>query len=387
MEKDDFDFKKFLKDELTIEKQKTKMDRLIEELRSRISELEERIDKLGQKPLLVGKVNRVLEDKGVEVEVRDGLTYLVSPGNLDYSHLNEGDRVALSRKNYVLMENLPNEKDPRAKKFMLENRPEVSYSDIGGVNEVVTEIRETVEFPLTKKQKFKKMGIRPPKAILLYGPPGTGKTLLAKAVAHHSNATFLNITGSELIRKYIGEGAKLIRHVFSIAREHSPTIMFIDELDAVGGKRLGDTGANQEVSRTLTQLLSEIDGFKPLGDVKIIGATNRFDLLDRALFRAGRFDRILEVPLPDEEARKEIFKIHLRGKNIRENNVDLNELVKKSKDASGAEIEATCNEAGILAIREGEEYITQKNLIRALKKVLKRKKREEELRKLTDFYT
>lgn len=387
MNEEEFDFKDILQNELEIKKQKSKMNQLVKQLKSRISELEERINKLGRKPLLVGVVKRAIEDKGVEVEVRDSLTYLVSPGNFDISEIEEGERVALSRKNYVLMDRLPSDHDPRAERFVVEDRPEVTYSDIGGLDRAIREIRETVELPLTRKQKFKEMGIHPPKAVLLHGPPGTGKTLLARAVAHHSNATFLNITGSELVRKYIGEGAKLVRHVFQVAKENAPTVLFIDELDSIGGKRLGDTGANQEVSRTLTQLLSEIDGFEPLGEVKIIGATNRFDLLDRALFRAGRFDRILEVPLPDLEARREIFKIHLRGKRVHRDELDLQELVEASKGASGADIEATCNESGILAIREDRDMISQEDLMKALEKVMKRKEEETARQMQVDFYT
>lgn len=387
MNEDEFDFKQLLQEEEAIKEQKTKMNQLITQLKSRISELEAKIDKLGQKPLLVGKVKGVIEGEGIEVKVRDGLTYLVSPGNLQASKIEAGDRVALAKKNYALMRHLPSEKDPRAKKFVVEERPDVSYSDIGGLEEEIREIKETVELPLTEKQKFKELGIRPPKAVLLHGPPGTGKTLLARAVAHHSNATFLNITGSELIRKYIGEGAKLIRHVFEVARAHAPTVLFIDELDAVGGKRLGDTSANQEVSRTLTQLLSEIDGFKPLGDVKIIGATNRFDLLDRALFRAGRFDRILEIPLPDTRAREKIFKIHLRNKSVKKEEINFKTLIKASKGASGADIEQICNEAGIFAIRQGKQEILQRHLLKATEKVLARKEEEKELKEEVDFYT
>ncbi|NIQ06399.1 MAG: AAA family ATPase [Candidatus Korarchaeota archaeon] len=387
MSEDEFDFKELFQTETTIEEQRLKMDRLIKQLKSRISELEEKIDKLGKKPLLVGSVNRIIEDRGVIVDVRDGLSYLVSPGHLGIEKIKEGDRVALSRENYVIVDKLPRETDPRAKRFLVEDRPDISYADVGGLADAIREIRETVELPLTKKEKFEKIGIRPPKAVLLYGPPGTGKTLLARAVAHHSNSTFLSITGSELVRKYIGEGAKLVRHVFSVARENAPTVLFIDELDAIGGRRLGDTGANQEVSRTLTQLLSEIDGFKPLDDVKIVGATNRFDLLDRALFRAGRFDRILQIPLPDVEAREEIFKIHLRGKKVMRKELDLKALVKHSEGASGADIEAACNEAGIFVIRREGTAISQKDLLKAIKKIMKRKEEEEELKKLTRFYT
>lgn len=388
MNENDFDSEEVLQTEdLPLDQQRLKMNRLVRQLKARISKLEEKIEKLDRKPLLVGKVKRVLKEKGIEVKVRDGLTYLVSSGKLEIPQLEEGEKVALSRENYAIMRKMPEEQDPRAKAFMIEERPEVSYTDIGGLDEAIREIRETVELPLTEKEKFKTMGIRPPKAVLLHGPPGTGKTLLARAVAHHSSATFLNITGSELIRKYIGEGAKLIRHVFSLAREKAPTVLFIDELDAVGGKRLGDTGADQEVGRTLTQLLSEIDGFQELGDVKIIGATNRFDLLDQALFRAGRFDRILEIPLPEANARKEIFKIHLRGKKVKREEIDFQTLVKKSEGASGADIEAICNEAGILAIREDDEAISQRHILQALNKVLKRKEHKAKLRKLETFYT
>jgi proteasome regulatory subunit len=210
----------------------------------------------------------------------------------------------------------------------------------------------------------------------LHGAPGTGKTLLAKAVAHETKATFIRIIGSELVQKFIGEGARLVREIFSLAKDKAPSILFIDELDAIGSQRLKiATSGDREVQRTLMQLLSELDGFESRGDVKIIGATNRVDILDPALLRPGRFDRLIEFPIPNEDARKEIFKIHTRNLNISEN-LNLNYLTKISEGATGADIKAVCTEAGMFAIREDSEIVTQKHLEHAIEKIMKKNKNQ-----------
>ncbi len=221
-----------------------------------------------------------------------------------------------------------------------------------------------------KPDLYRKVGIEPPKGVLLVGPPGTGKTLLAKAVANRTQATFIRFVGSELVQKYIGEGARLVRELFQLAREKSPSIVFIDELDSVGAKRLEiATSGDREVQRTLMQLLAELDGFNPLGEVKIIGATNRPDILDEALLRPGRFDRIIEIPMPGHEARMTIFKIHTRKMSVTPD-VDYGVLAGRCDGTTGADIHAMCTEAGMFAIREDREVVTMADFERAVDKVL-----------------
>ena len=254
----------------------------------------------------------------------------------------------------------------------IEEAPEISYADIGGLRQQLLEIRETVELPLLEPELFEKVGIEPPKGVLLTGLPGTGKTLCARAVAHETNATFIRVIGSELVQKFIGEGARLVREIFMLAREKAPAIIFIDELDAVGSHRLDiATSGDREVQRTLMQLLSELDGFDTRGQVAVLGATNRPDILDPALLRPGRFDRLIEFPLPDEDSRKEIFKIHTRGMNIEED-IDFSFLLAVTKDTTGADIKSICTEAGMFAIRDKRVSVTEKDFKKAIAKVQER---------------
>ncbi|HIP34711.1 MAG TPA: AAA family ATPase, partial [Methanothermococcus okinawensis] len=220
---------------------------------------------------------------------------------------------------------------------------------------------------------FEKVGIEPPKGVLLYGPPGTGKTLLAKAVAHETNATFIKIVGSELVKKFIGEGAKLVKDVFKLAREKAPSIIFIDEIDAIASRRTEAlTGGDREVQRTLMQLLAEMDGFDSRGDVKIIAATNRLDILDPAILRPGRFDRIIEIPAPGEEGRLDILKIHTRKMNLSKD-VDLTKIAKMTEGFVGADLKAVCTEAGMFAIRNKRDHVTMEDFINAVEKIKKKK--------------
>jgi len=258
--------------------------------------------------------------------------------------------------------------NPKAVEVLEEKVVEVTYEDIGGLSEEVRKIREMVELPLKHPELFQRLGIDPPKGVLLHGPPGTGKTLLAKAVATSAKATFIEIVASELVQKFIGEGAKLVREIFSLAREKAPSIIFIDEIDALAAERL-DAGVSgeREVQRTFMQLLTEIDGFKSLDNVKIIGATNRFDVLDPALLRPGRFDRLIEIPLPDEKARMQILKIH--SKRMKLNDVDYDEIVSKIEGFNGAEVRAICTEAGYFAIRENRNSINHDDFSKAVEKL------------------
>ncbi|MBW2988179.1 AAA family ATPase, partial [Candidatus Woesearchaeota archaeon] len=262
-------------------------------------------------------------------------------------------------------------------RFVIIEKPTVTFKDIGGLKEQIREIKEVIELPLTNPELFKRVGIQPPKGILLHGDSGTGKTLLAKAVANSTNATFIEIVASELVQKFIGEGAKLVKEIFDLAKKKAPSIVFIDELDALASKRIElGTSGEREVQRTFMQLLAEIDGFKTLGNVKVIGCTNRKDILDPAIIRPGRLDRLIEVPLPDEEGRMEILGIHTRRMNLR--GVNKQVLVKKMVGFSGAEIKAVCTEAGYFAIRDKRDYVTQEDFLNAINKVLASEERDGE---------
>ena len=263
--------------------------------------------------------------------------------------------------------------DPMVSMMKVEKAPLESYSDIGGLEKQIQEIKEAVELPLTHPELYEDIGIRPPKGVILYGAPGTGKTLLAKAVANQTSATFLRIVGSELIQKYLGDGPKLVREVFKAADEMAPSIVFIDEIDAVGTKRYDSTsGGEREIQRTMLELLTQLDGFDNRGDVKVIMATNRIESLDPALLRPGRVDRKIEFPYPDENTRRRIFGIHM-GKMACAEDVDLEEFVTSKDDISGADIKAICTEAGLLALRERRMKVTQVDFRKAKERALYKK--------------
>ncbi|MHA2396909.1 MAG: AAA family ATPase, partial [Candidatus Thorarchaeota archaeon] len=286
--------------------------------------------------------------------------------------LQPGSLVALNQRSFAITQELPPSRDPIIRAMEIEEAPNVSYQDIGGLEDVLREIRETVELPLLKPELFEEVGIEPPKGVLLTGKPGTGKTLSARAVAHETNATFIRVIGSELVQKFIGEGARLVREIFMLAKEKAPAIIFVDELDAVGSHRLDiATSGDREVQRTLMQLLSELDGFETRGQVAVLGATNRPDILDPALLRPGRFDRIIEFPLPDDSSRKEIFKIHIRGMNI-DSAVDFNQLLSATQGRTGADIKTMCTEAGMFAIRDNRTCVNQDDFRKAISKVQER---------------
>ena len=283
--------------------------------------------------------------------------------------LQPNTRVAINN-SMTIVRILDRSVDVRAKVMELIEAPDVSYDQVGGLEDQIREIKETVELPLLKPEIFADMGIEPPRGVLLYGLPGTGKTMLAKAVAHESMATFIHMSGSELVHKFIGEGAQLVRDIFQMAREKAPAILFIDEIDAVGSIRTHDgTTGSAEVNRTMMQLLAEMDGFRNRGDIKIVAATNRIDILDPALLRPGRFDRIIEIPMPNQDGRHKILQIH--SKNMKKaEDVDLLEIAKQAEDASGADLKAIVVEAGMNAIRRDASAVTGQDFERAIKKVL-----------------
>jgi 26S proteasome regulatory subunit T2 len=255
----------------------------------------------------------------------------------------------------------------------LEKAPQETYADIGGLDQQIQEIKESVELPLTHPEYYEEMGIRPPKGVILYGPPGTGKTLLAKAVANQTSATFLRVVGSELIQKYLGDGPKLVRELFRVAEEHAPSIVFIDEIDAVGTKRYdSNSGGEREIQRTMLELLNQLDGFDSRGDVKVIMATNRIDSLDPALIRPGRIDRKIEFPLPDEKTKRRIFNIHT-SKMTLSTCVKVDEYILAKDDLSGADIKAICTEAGLMALRERRMKVTDEDFRKSKENVLYRK--------------
>ncbi|TAJ43818.1 proteasome-activating nucleotidase [Methanofollis fontis] len=346
-----------------VETQKIRYEREMRKLRSEIEQLR-------SPPLVVGEIIDIIDNNRVVVRSSAGPRFLVRVSQfIDPKDLRSGSRCTLNQQSLALIEVLPNNYDPQIYGMELEERPSEIYEDIGGLEAQVQEVKEAVELPLTKPHLFEKVGISPPKGVLLYGPPGTGKTLLARAVAHETNAHFLRVVGSELVQKYIGEGARLVRELFEIAREKAPAIIFIDEIDAVGAHRTESvTSGDREVQRTLMQLLAGMDGFEARGDVKIIGATNRIDILDPALLRPGRFDRIIEIPLPDVEGRLSILRIHTKGMNLA-SEIDLREVARQTDGRNGADLRAICMEAGMFAIRQERSKVTNEDFMNALHKV------------------
>ncbi|WP_423791915.1 proteasome-activating nucleotidase [Methanocaldococcus indicus] len=349
--------------------------------------LRRELDRMRMPPLLIGTVVEKVGDRKAVVRSSTGPSFLVTISHfVNPDELTPGKRVCLNQQTLTIVDVLPETKDYRARAMEVDERPNVRYEDIGGLERQIQEVREVVELPLKYPELFEKVGIEPPKGILLYGPPGTGKTLLAKAVARETNATFIRVVGSELVKKFIGEGATLVKDIFKLAKEKAPSIIFIDEIDAIAAKRTEAlTGGDREVQRTLMQLLAEMDGFDPRGDVKIIAATNRLDILDPAILRPGRFDRIVEVPPPDERGRYEILKIHTRNMNLAKD-VDLQEIARLTEGCVGADLKAICTEAGMNAIRDKRDYVTMEDFLKAVFKVMGKKRLKEEPKHLEVLY-
>ncbi len=347
-----------------IENERMRMEREIASMRNDLEQMK-------RSPLITGTIVDALDDGRAVVRSSSGPSFVVNViKSIEKETLKPNSRVALNQRNFAIVEVLPQQKDPMVSAMEVEDRPSVAYEDVGGLEEQILELRETVELPLTSPELFEKVGISPPKGVMLFGPPGTGKTLLARAVAHETNATFIRVIGSELVQKFIGEGARLVREIFEFAEEKSPTILFIDELDAIGSRRLDiATSGDREVQRTLMQLLSNLDGFDVRGNVRVVAATNRPDILDPALLRPGRFDRVIEIGMPSSKARLDIFKIHTRKMALADA-VDIDVLVGMTEGASGADIRNICMEAGMFAVRGTRDHITDGDFKKAVNKVM-----------------
>ncbi|MBS3112170.1 AAA family ATPase [Candidatus Woesearchaeota archaeon] len=335
-------------------------------LKASLGYMRAELSKFKELPLLVCEIKSLYNEGKAIIRVPNGNLFLVNvAGNLK---LEITDTVVVEQKSLTIVEKLEKTKSFDVENFVIINKPNILYEKIGGLDEQINEIREVVELPLLKPELFLQMGIVPPKGILLYGPPGTGKTLLAKAVATSTNSTFIELVASELVQKFIGEGAKLVKSIFELARERAPAIIFIDEIDALAAERVDlATSGEREVNRTFMQLLTEIDGFNDLSDVKVIGATNRVDILDPAILRPGRFDRLIEVPLPEKKGRETIFGIHM--KNMPLHKIDFDSILTKTDNFSGAEIKAVCTEAGYFAIRENRKKVKTEDFLAAIDKL------------------
>jgi proteasome regulatory subunit len=339
-----------------------------ESLVEKVDRLERENETLKSSSLYIATAEELLEDGVVVKQHGNNQEVLteVSPSIRD--DLEAGDRVAIND-SFAVQTVLEPETDARAQAMQVDDSPDVEYEDIGGLEEQIREVVETVEQPLVNAEQFREVGIDPPSGVLLHGPPGTGKTMLAKAVANETDATFIKMAGSELVQKFIGEGARLVRDLFELASKHEPAVIFIDEIDAIAARRTeSKTSGDAEVQRTMMQLLSEMDGFEDRGEIRIIAATNRFDMLDRAILRPGRFDRLIEVPMPDWDGRRRILEIHTTEMNL-DDNVELATFAGETEGFSGAELASLATEAGMFAIRDERTEVQMSDFRDALQKV------------------
>lgn len=333
------------------------------------------LDQLRGHPLAIGTLEEFIDDDHAIVSSGLGLEYYsVIMSFVDKDLLEPGCTVILHNKDHSVIGVMESDVDPLVSVMKLEKAPTETYADIGGLESQIQEIKESVELPLANPELFQEMGIKPPKGVILYGLPGTGKTLLAKAVANSTSATFLRVVGSELIQKYLGDGPRLVREMFKVADAHAPSIIFIDEIDAIGHKRYdSDSGGEKEIQRTMLELLNQLDGFDTRDDIKVIMATNKIESLDSALIRPGRIDRKIEFGMPDVATKRRIFSIHTSRMTL-DKNVNLEELITSKDDLSGADIKAICTEAGMSALRERRKFVSMQDFIKSRDKVLFTKK-------------
>ncbi|MDK2974692.1 MAG: proteasome regulatory subunit [Methanofollis sp.] len=337
-------------------------------LQKEVNQLRRENNQLKRVPLFVAAIVDKLGDGEVYLRQQgNNQEYITRVSPELYDEIKPGMKVAVNNA-LSIVKTVGTIYDSRVRVMELETAPDITFEQVGGLRGEIEEVREAVEYPLTRPEIFAKVGVEPPKGILLFGPPGTGKTLIAKAVANNAHADFIRMSGAELVHKFIGEGAQLVRELFTFAREHAPAIVFIDEIDAIASQRTNDgTSGSAEVQRTLMQLLAEMDGFDNRGNVRIMAATNRIDILDPAILRPGRFDRIIEIPLPDEDSRREIFRIHTRKMSL--SGVDLEALVPPTSGMTGAEIQAICREAGMRAVRRNADAAENEDFLEAVRKV------------------
>lgn len=377
---------------------KSEVMRISHELQSQTDKIRENAEKIKVNktlPYLVSNVIELLdidpeetEEEGAVVDLdaqRKGKCAVIKTstrqtyflpviGLVDEEKLKPGDLVGVNKDSYLILETLPAEYDARVKAMEVDERPTEQYSDIGGLDKQIQELIEACVLPMTHKEKFVNLGIHPPKGVLLYGPPGTGKTLLARACAAQTKSTFLKLAGPQLVQMFIGDGAKLVRDAFALAKEKAPAIVFIDELDAIGTKRFdSEKAGDREVQRTMLELLNQLDGFSSTTDIKVIAATNRVDILDPALLRSGRLDRKIEFPHPNEEARARIMQIHSRKMNVSPD-VNFEELSRTTDDFNGAQCKAVCVEAGMIALRRSANTVNHEDFMDAIMEVQAKKK-------------
>jgi len=343
------------------------------ELNAKVRKLRDELMWLQEPGSYIAEVVKLMGKKKILVKMHPDGKYIVKIGEgVDMSKLTAGARVALRNDSYTLHKILPTQIDPLVSLMRVEKVPDATYEMVGGLDKQIREIKEVIELPIKHPELFESLGISQPKGVILFGPPGTGKTLLARAVAHHTDCCFIRVSGSELVQKYIGEGARMVRELFVMARQHAPSIIFMDEVDSIGGTRIDSSrSGDSEVQRTMLELLNQLDGFEPTQNIKVLMATNRIDILDPALLRPGRIDRKIEFPNPNETARVGILRIHSRKMNLMRG-INLARIASKMKGSSGAEMKAVCTEAGMFALRERRIHVTQEDFEMAVAKVMKK---------------
>jgi 26S proteasome regulatory subunit T5 len=367
------------------------------QVQAKIKENQDKIKLNKQLPWLVSNIVEILTVEPEEGEQEDESTvdldsqikgkccviktstrqtiFLPIPGLVDVDTMRPSDLVGVNKDSYLILDKLPAEYDSRVKAMEVDERPTENYTDIGGLDKQIEELREAVVLPITHKERFDNIGIKPPKGVLMHGPPGVGKTMMARACAAQTKATFLKLAGPHLVQMFIGDGAKLVRDAFALAREKGPAIIFIDEIDAIGTKRFdSDTSGDREVQRTMLELLNQLDGFSSDDRIKVVAATNRPDILDPALLRSGRLDRKIEFPLPNEESRGQIMQIHSRKMTVSKKDVNWQELARCTDEFNGAQLKAVCVEAGMQALRRNATFLTHEDFLEGISAVQAKKK-------------